>query len=103
MTDVTYSHAAQLRDEAERTGSAELFRQAAAEFKKLNMLYAAAACDKKAEHYEAKEDSKTLCAWFDKISTPDFDGCAGCQYNCALGVYPPSVAKNSYEKIGGEA
>ena len=49
---VTYTHAAELRDEAERTGSAELYRQAAAEFRALGMPCNADFCDRKAEYYE---------------------------------------------------
>ena len=53
---VTIARANMLRSEAESARSAKraaiLFRQAAAEFKKLNMIYAADRCDEKAEHYE---------------------------------------------------
>ena len=59
---VTYTHAAELRDEAERTGSAELYRQAAAEFRALGMPCNAAQCDRKAEHYEALDAGSAMTA-----------------------------------------
>ena len=36
-------------------------------------------------------EQKTACAW-DNVSSPDFDGCNGCKYHCALGLFPDRSA-----------
>ncbi len=43
------------------------------------------------------------CAW-DNVAAPDFDGCNGCEYACALGRFPPrstiyALNKNHKEKV----
>ena len=32
-------------------------------------------------------EQEIACAW-DNVSSPDFDGCNGCKYSCALGLFP---------------
>ena len=57
MTDYedAWRYATRLRLAGGDTGDPVLFRQAAAEYREIDNLSAAAACDERAEHYERLE------------------------------------------------
>ena len=38
-----------------------------------------------------RAEQEIACAW-DNVSSPNFDGCVGCVYNCALGLFPKRSA-----------
>jgi hypothetical protein len=48
---ITLEHARELQRRADETGDAELYRQAAAEYRALGMECNAAACDRRAAYY----------------------------------------------------
>ena len=39
-------------------------------------------------HAPVPAEQETACAW-DNVASPDFDGCNGCDYACALGHFKP--------------
>lgn len=71
--------------ELARLGIARLMGDASEVDKWAKVVSQTRAAEQRDAPIHAEQD--TACAW-DNVSSPNFDGCVGCVYNCALGLYP---------------
>lgn len=71
--------------ELARFGIARLMGDASEADKLANVISQTRATEQRNEAEPSGQE--TACAW-DNVSSPNFDGCNGCEYACALGLFP---------------